>query len=313
MRKRSKSKKRLPIILRGKCFSPKDQKTIDRYIRRYFNRGRTYISIAICKELNWKQPNGWLKDRACRDVLLQMEERGLITLPPRHTSHKKDKLKPQRKASHIATYDLVSPITEFPRQIHLVLAKGNQAEKVWNEIVNRHHYLGHKVVVGRCIKYLVEAEDKLLGAVAFSSPAWNLAPRDTLLPALGIDPLTRHDQIINNSRFLVLPNVQVYNLASTILSLATDKIVLDWTNYYSVTPLVAETFVQPSLYYGTCYKAANWLQVGATKGYAKVGPAHHNSQEPKQIFLYGLNKYIRRKLLKAVRDASGNPIIRGEI
>ncbi len=269
--------------------------------------------MAICKELDWKQPNGWLKDRACRDVLLQMEKMGLITLPPRHTTRKTAGLKMQRKMTCLSTYDLVSPITEFPTQIHLVLAKGSQTEKAWNEVVNQYHYLGHKVIVGRCIKYLVEVEDKLLGAVAFSSPAWNLAPRDALLPALDIDPLDKHNYIINNSRFLILPNVQIHNLASTILSLVTDRIVIDWTNYYSVTPLIAETFVQPSLYSGTCYKAANWLQVGTTKGYAKLGSAHHNSQESKHIFLYGLNKHIRRKLLKAVKDDTGDSIPKEEI
>lgn len=147
---------------------------------------------------------------------------------------------------------------------------------------------------GRCIKYLIKTEDKLLGAIAFSSPAWRIIPRDEALKAIGITEI--RDHAINNSRFLILPHVQVPNLASHLLSLATKKIVDDWAWYYALEPLVAETFVQPSLYYGTCYQAANWLEFGTTKGYAKRGQIYRNSQEPKRIFLFGLNKQIRRQL-----------------
>ena len=110
--------------------------------------------------------------------------------------------------------------------------------------------------------------------------------------------MNSQDYSVNNSRFLILPTLQVKYFASHILSLATNKIVNDWNSYYSITPLIAETFVQPSRFEGTCYKAANWLEVGITKGYAKKGQTYRNSQEPKKIFLYGLNKRTRLAMLK---------------
>ena len=291
-----------PLVLRGRMFSPKDLRLIRRCVSQHYEKGRTFISQVICNELDWKQPNGWLKDRACRDVLLSLETLHLVKLPPPHSPPRTlPKSKPRTKVV-LAKYDFTSSLVEYPDEVVLVFAKGNQYERVWNAVVDEYHYLGHKVIVGRCIKYLVKTGDILLGAVAFSSSSWRLAPRDTLLTSMGFSAVTIRDCVVNNSRFLILPNVQIPNLASTVLSLATSQIVADWSQYYSITPLVAETFVQPSLYLGTCYKAANWLEIGITKGYAKKGASYHNSQEPKRIFLYGLNRQIRRQLRIAVES-----------
>ena len=178
--------------------------------------------------------------------------------------------------------------------MELKFAKGNKYEKDWNELVDEYHYLGYRPAVGRCIKYIIQSNDRLLGAISFCSPAWRIESRDKLLRMIGLN--NPQEEVINNARFLVLPVVHIANFASYALSLATRQIVKDWNWYYSVKPLVAETFVQPSLFSGTCYKAANWLEIGLTKGYAKRGSFYQNGQEPKKIFLYGLNKNIRLKL-----------------
>jgi hypothetical protein len=85
-------------------------------------------------------------------------------------------------------------------------------------------------------------------------------------------------------------------MASRILALATSRIATDWFNYYSIRPRIIETFVEPSRFEGTCYKAANWLMIGATRGFKKVGAMHVNSQLPKLIFVYGLNSATRCRL-----------------
>lgn len=289
------------LTLRGKTFSQEDLLTIQNIICEHFDKGRTYISKTVCERLNWKQPNGWLKDRACREVLVQLEQRGIITLPQSRKKLTTKKIRDVNNEPKKKEFE-TSLVTHFPEQIEFELAKGNKAEKLWNELIRRHHYLGHKVVVGRCLKYLVKADEIILGALAFSSPAWQLESRDDFLKELEIKSENKRDLVINNSRFLMLPNIQVPNLASTILSIATRKIVIDWEKYYLIKPLIAETFVQPSMFRGTCYKASNWIEIGLTKGYAKNGASYHNSQEPKQIYLYGLNKKIRRKMLDIVKN-----------
>ena len=291
-----------PITLRGRTFSSRELEIVQTCVTRYYERGRTYISKEICKALEWKQPNGRLKDRACRDVMRHLDSLGVIKLPPplvvKSSSPKKQTLSTDNL---MQAYDLSSPITDVLKsEIRIVFAKGNKYERLWNFLVERYHYLGHRVVVGRHIKYLFLIDNRILGAIGFSSPAWRLQPRDSLLARLGVDnPL---DYTINNSRFLVLPNVKVKNLASYLLALATRQIVKDWTWYYSLTPLFAETFVQPSLFDGTCYKAANWIEIGTTKGYAKRGMFYRNSQEPKKIFIYGLNRRLRRQIFELLEE-----------
>jgi hypothetical protein len=294
-----------PLLLRGRRFTSDDLNVVINCISEYFDKGRTYISVAICKKLDWRQPNGWLKDRACRDVLRALEQRELIKLPPSLVSPRvRDEDSGIETGtgsiSSLSQYDFVTPVTEFPKLVTLMMAKSSHFETTWNAVVNSFHPLGHSVTVGRSIKYLIMSDDVLLGALAFSSPAWQLTPRDSLLLSLGLTEGDIHSRVIDNTRFLLLPNVQVPNLASHVLSLATRQIVRDWTAYYSITPLVAETFVQSSVYEGTCYLAANWIPVGVSKGYAKKGASHRNSQEPKLILLYGLDRHWRRKLTLAV-------------
>lgn len=288
------------LTLRGRTFTAEAIETIRICVEEYFDYGRTAISRAICERLDWRQPNGWLKDRACRDVLLTLEQRGLIALPPPLvTRNENSRRSIARTSTKLETIDL-RPVVEFPTSITLEFAKSNKAESLWNRLVETYHYLGHKVIVGRCIKYLIKSDERVLGAIAFSSAAWHVANRDTILLNSGIAEHQIRDLVINNSRFLILPNVNVPNLASHVLALSTKKIAVDWQAYYSLKPLVVETFVQPSLFAGSCYKAANWLEIGITKGYAKSGSSFHNGQEPKLVFLYGLNRSVRRRLRRSI-------------
>jgi hypothetical protein len=284
-----------PLRIRGKLLRYGDVRRIQRCVESHSHLGRTKISQMLCGRFGWLQPNGWLQERASRDILRRLEAMKMLKLPkplivPTKARH------PATKSTLFTRSDFRKLILEMPRVISLELAKGNLSETAWNEIVDKFHYLGHRIVVGRCLKYLILGDDRIIGAIAFSSPAWRLKARDNLLARLGFSEHERHDKVINNSRFLITPNVRVKHLASRILSTAANTVAADWEAFYSVRPALAETFVQPSLFDGTSYLAANWRQIGLTKGYAKIGNAHHNSQEPKYLFVYGLTRKIRYKL-----------------
>jgi hypothetical protein len=287
------------ITFRGKTFNPDELEIIQNCITKFYNQGRTKISESICEELNWRQKNGWLKDRACRDVLLRLEQRGLVALPP-SKSPRKAAVKKTEKIDYLGKYDLSTPVTQFPMKVELVFSKGNRSEKEWNQLVDKFHYLGHNIVVGKCIKYLIKADDRIVGAIAFSSPSWKLAPRDKII-AEYCGGQEIENFVVNNSRFLILPYVEVKNLASHVLSLASKQVVIDWSWYYSSKPHMIETFIEPSKFHGTCYKAANWINIGSTKGYAKRGGSHQKSQEPKHIYLYALNKKAQKFLAKKIK------------
>jgi len=264
-------------------------------VAEHFDDGRTRISEVVCSRLGWRQPNGWRKDRACRDVLRRLEDLRLIKLPPLPRTWTNREAKNTSTASEVPP-GLLKSVIAMPKVIDFQLAKGNAAERLWNVLVENYHYLGHRVQVGRCLKYLVRGDGQLIGAISFASPAWNLGARDKVLKDLGFNKTDARNFVINNARFLILPQVRVPHLASRVLSAATRQVAGDWHKYYSIQPLIAETFVEPTLFEGTCYRAANWVEIGRTSGYAKVGASHHNSQQPKIIFLYGLTRQSRRAL-----------------
>ncbi|HEX4638075.1 MAG TPA: Druantia anti-phage system protein DruA [Chthoniobacterales bacterium] len=184
------------------------------------------------------------------------------------------------------------------QDLTLLWAKGNALEKTWNAFVQTRHYRGHRITVGRSVKYLVRQRDNYVAAISFASAAWGIEQRNLVLQHIGIPPWEIRDLVINNSRFLILAKKGVLNLASRILRLATSRVADDWYRYYSIRPRIVETFVEPSRFEGTCYKAANWIAVGQTRGFKKSGDAHSNSQQPKLMFLYGLNAATRRRLFE---------------
>lgn len=292
--------RKLPLVLRNREFGLRELRIILQTVSSHGKEGRTRVSEVVCERLDWRQPNGWLKDRACRDALRRLARRGLVKLPPRLAKNGGRKPVWTLPRAHVKRLSSQPPLTALPSTLNLEFAKGNEAERIWNYLVARHHYLGYKVAVGRCIKYLVHSGEYVLGAIAFSSPVWRLARRDTVLSECGLATADIHERVINNTRFVLLPSARVEHLASRVLSVATQQVALDWAWYYAVRPLVVETFVQPSRFDGTCYKAANWLHIGETRGFAKVGPTHHNSQEPKAIFLYGLTRNMRNRLTRAL-------------
>lgn len=285
------------IMLRGRMFTQDELLVIGNKVKVHYDEGRTVISRKICEELNWRQPNGWLKDRACREVLIKLSQRGMITLPKSRKSVNRNpnpRLNPKPTKSPIAEIE----INEIDLStIRFQLAKGRKQEAFWNSIVDHYHYLGQRVTVGKSLKYLIYANDTLIGCIGFSSPAKKLSLREAVVEkALNMSLDQTLSYCINNSRFLIFPFVKVKNLASKILSASSEQIVKDWESYYSIKPVLIETFVQISKFEGTCYKAANWVEVGTTRGYSKKGTNYVTNNEPKKIFLYGLNSLTRKRL-----------------
>ena len=231
---------RLPIVLRGRRFTYRGLHRIILSVAAHYSEGRTQISRVVCRRLNWRQPNGWLKDRACRDVLVQLERLGLFVLPPPRDGYTSKRQSAKQAARAFALPPGTDKaVTTMPRTLEFVWAKGNANELLWNALVEQHHYLGYGVQVGRCLKYLIEGDGQLLGAIGFSSPAWDIALRSELMFRLQFDKAQVRDVVINNSRFLLLPGVRVPHLASRALAAALKHAVADWSWYYAIRPVLA--------------------------------------------------------------------------
>jgi len=105
--------------------------------------------------------------------------------------------------------------------------------------------------------------------------------------------------IVNNSRFLVLPWVQVKGLASKILAQSAHQLPIDWERGYGYRPLLLETLVETQRFRGTCYRAANWIHAGQTSGRGRMDREHTaHGQAVKEIYVYPLVRHAQQQLCR---------------
>jgi hypothetical protein len=254
---------------------------------------RRALSIRFCEHWGWRKPDGGLKEMSCRVALLKMHRQGLILLPAPKGILNKAHVHSQRSFLTLPKPAIRKKARECRLRLEVVERPGL---KLWNEFIDRYHYLGYTTLPGAQLRYFVKDEDEILALLGFSAAAWKTAPRDSFV---GWDSDRRKHNlhlVVNNSRFLVLPWVQSRNLASRILSLAGKKLPYDWEARYHYRPVLLETFVEKERFEGTCYRAANWIYVGDTRGRGKLD-IHHEHKEPvKAVFVYPLDRHYRNRL-----------------
>lgn len=280
------------LIVRGRLVTPSDIVFIRSFIEKYHDKGRTFISKELCRYWNWRQPNGALKDMACRDFLSRLEKKGLITLPPSKSINHK------RKAKRVISLPLhdKTPISSSLKEIlpiEVKLVRWTVHESLFNGFLSAYHYLGYCQFVGAHLKYMAFSKQRPLACLGFAVAAWRLNCRDRFI---GWDDETRKKNlhlISNNVRFLILPWVKVPHLASHLLSLIAKRISSDWQRVYGYPIVLLETFVEKQRFFGTCYKAANWLKVGETCGRGRNDRYKKKNKPIKAVFVYPLHKNFR--------------------
>lgn len=279
------------LTLRGRAFSAKDLGTIQSIIASSPSAHRFELSKLICKQLSWLQPNGRLKDRACRDVLARLEAMGLVGLPPRR--------RPPVRRGPIVSTEQTAPraaLALSPREIDrgcfsIVTAAGDRRqERLWNEYVERYHPLGYGVPLGSHIKYFVRWRGEPVSCLAFGGAAWKIEARDRWIGWSHEQRKSNLSWIVNNTRFLILPWAQTRNLASRILGLAAQRLREDWHQLYAYRPLLLETFVDAAQHTGSCYRAAGWECIGETKGRGRMDRHFRANQPKKRVLVYPLVK-----------------------
>ena len=168
--------------------------------------------------------------------------------------------------------------------------------KLWNEFVNRYHYLGYKPLAGAQLRYFVTSQDRILALLGFGAAAWTVADRDRFIGWTSKQREANLHLVVNNARFLILPWVHSKNLASKVLSMAVNRLPGDWMDTYRYQPVLLETFVQQDRYQGISYRAANWIRVGQTKGRGKLDQNNTARLPIKDIWLYPLDKHFKQRL-----------------
>jgi hypothetical protein len=259
---------------------------------------RRRLSVKVCEAWQWAQPNGQWRDMVCRSLMLVLHRAGLIELPAKRRAPHNNAIA-HRRVAVIETYD-TTPLTGSlaalgPLEIRRV--RRAEGEKLFAHLLSVHHYLGYSRPVGEHLKYLVLAGERPVACLAWSSAPLKLNLRDQFVGAPQAAYRHHLDQIAYNSRYLILPWVNVRHLASHLLGRVARRISADWQELYHHPIQLLESFVDTERFQGTCYRAANWRCLGRSQGRGTKAKNDDPACSIKELWVYPLGKNFRQRLL----------------
>jgi len=285
------------ITYRGRAVSGEDLEFIRELIRQHSTASRRRLSQLLCEAWDWRQANGALRDMVCRSMMLMLHRAGHIELPAKKCSPPNPLDKRYKPATDILLDQspIVGPLRALgPLEIRQ--ARRTSLESLFNSLIERDHYLGYTQPVGEHLKYMVFSQDRPVACLVWSSAPWHMGPRDRFI---GWSPAVRRDNLHSiacNTRFLILPWVDVPHLASHILGKMARRISADWQGVYNHPIHYLETFVDQERFAGTCYRAANWQHLGQTTGRGIKDKVHKVTLSIKDVLGYPLTKDFRKRL-----------------
>ncbi len=286
------------ITYSGRKFSPEELALIKQAARDYAGLGITEIARTICEWLEWRRPNGRLKNHECRLLLERLQDQGLLTLPTLRRSGRRG----PRPVAIDTPIDVPEPVQSRIAELEplrLALVEPEEST-LWRQLMERFHYLGHRTPVGAHLRYFVKSgEGQILACLLWSSPAWKMSVRDRWIGWNWAQRSRSLQYVVNNSRFLILPSVSVKGLASTILARSARRLPQDWLKHYGYAPLLLETLVDGSRFKGTCYRAANWIYLGPTAGGSRKDRLEQpHPKTAKLVFVFPLRRGVQQRLCR---------------
>lgn len=284
----------------GRLFSVAELKLVQEIVSDFQLLSVNEISQTICELLEWKRPNGRLKTHECRQMLERLSDNGLVNLPTIGNRGPRGPRVVELTAQSEAKPMISGRAGELgPIKLNVVKAGRGGESRLWRELIARHHYLSYRVPVGATLRYLVYSglySDAPLACMLWTSPAWKIEVRDRWIGWTSEGRRRNLQLIVNNSRFLIMPWVRVSHLASKILGQCARQLPLDWEQLYGYRPLMLESFVDSSRFQGTCYRAANWILLGETKGRGRMDRFHTEQDGPKLVYVYPLRTDALKRL-----------------
>ncbi len=281
---------------RGREISAEEIVFIRRFIAEHAGASRRALSTKLCEAWGWKQANGAPRDMVCRGLLLMLHRAGQIELPRVRFTPPNPLVRRRRPAPVlIDTMPLRGPLSQWrPLEIQPVRRTGD--EPLFNSLIEQHHYLGYEQPVGEHLKYLVWAQGRPIACLAWSSAPRHLGSRDRFI-GWSAEARRRNIRFLAyNTRFLILPWVQVEHLASHILGGMAKRLSEDWKKVYGHPLYFLETFIDPARFRGTCYRAANWVPMGRTTGRGKDDQTNRPNRSIKEVWGYPLRRRFRELL-----------------
>jgi hypothetical protein len=283
---------------RGRAVTAADVHYIRELIAAHPTESRRGLSQRLCAAWDWRQSNGAPRDMVCRGLMLELWRAGHIELPA-------VRRRPPNPLSVRARPQPI-PLDQTPLQGRLrdlqplmfCQVRRTPQENLFNSLLQSYHYLGYSQPVGEHLKFMVYAGTRPVALFAWSSAPRHLGPRDRFI---GWSASTRRQNIgaiAYNTRYLILPWVKVEHLASHLLGRMTRELSAAWSQVYDHPVYFAETFIDPTRFRGTCYRAANWLELGQTQGRGKDDLTHRPNRTLKTILGLPLCRDFRERLLQ---------------
>ena len=288
-------------IIRRRRIGEQDLLLIRRLISAEGQLGRSHLSNRLCEIWDWRQANGRFRQIACRDLLRQLERKGLVKLPPL--------LHAARQAGYqnvVTTGDLLDQVplegalALLRQDLQVSLVQGAAQARLFKGVVGAYHYLGYQQAQGAQLKYWATYGDRPVACLSFGPAALRVAARDQFI---GWSPQQRQERlpwVVNNDRFVRLPWVDVPGLASFVLSRCLRRLRSDWRRIYQQDLALAETFIQKDRFTGCCYAAANWTRIGESCGRGRNDRFHQEALPIKTIWVYALRPEFRQVLCHPV-------------
>ena len=285
------------IVVRGRRLGRAELEFIGELIRREGVQGRTHLSRVLCRQWDWRQANGRPREIACRDLLRQLERKGLIVLPALRRGARRPGCRNRVRALPLLDTGLLeAPLEGIGPRVRLELAKASGNEALYNSLIGVYHYLGYRQPVGAALKYLCSVGERVAACIGFGPAAWKVAARDAFI-GWSVAARERHlPMVVNHDRFLILPWVRVPHLASCLLGQCLRRLSRDWLEHYATSIVLAETFVERRRFAGTCYRAANWRWLGETRGRGRNDRTHRGAEPLRDVLVYPLCRQFQQRL-----------------
>jgi len=285
-----------PCRYRGREIRAEDIVFIRQHIAEHPGVSRRRLSQKLCEAWQWKQANGALCDMVCRGLLLRLHRAGEIELPPVRYTPPNPLAKREPPAPMLIDITPIRGSLGQLQPLDIQPVRRTPEEAMFNSLMEQHHYLGYEQPVGEHLKYVVWAHGRPIACLAWSSAPRHLGSRDRFIGWSAEARRCNLRFLAYNTRFLILPWVEVPHLASQLLGRMAKRLSEDWERLYQHPIYFLETFVDPERFRGTCYRAANWILLGLTTGRGKDDQTNRRNRSLKQVLGYPLTPRFRELL-----------------
>lgn len=263
------------------------------------NLSRTQITAEFCRRVNWRNAKGELSVSSAAVALKRLESLGLLKLPP--------KAKRRESASQRGLTDDGLDLPPVPKlsgnsariaglRVKLIADADDPDHGLWNRLIVREHPQGRQPLVGAQLRYIIECDAGIIGALGFGPAAYHLECRDQWVGWSTAAREANRSKLIGLSRFLIRCGLRVPNLASQCYGLILGRIAQDWLERYGIEVVMVETYVDREHHSGRSLAGANWVRIGQSKGRGRNDHCGRGGVSRKDVWMYELKRNAREQL-----------------